>query len=75
MWNSGFSLASTVSGGDAVKGLLLTTASLSSLQRVVALLMSLFREAITKGNGFEFDAHSVRDWNHWARLEYKRGEH
>ena len=36
---------------------------------------SLFGEAITKGDGFEFDAHSVRDWNHWARLEYKRGEH
>ncbi len=41
----------------------------------MALLMSLFGEPITKGNGFEFDAHRVRDGNHWARLENKCGKH
>jgi hypothetical protein len=34
-----------------------------------------FGAAIPKDNGFEFDAHSVRDWNHRARLEYKCGQH
>src|SRR5262245_20312594 len=41
----------------------------------LSVAMSFFGKAITKGNGFEFDAHSVRDWNYGARLEYKRGEH
>src|SRR6266853_2341473 len=39
------------------------------------MVPSLTFEAITKGNGFEFDSDSVFDWNHWTRLEHKRRQH
>src|SRR4051794_20776881 len=36
---------------------------------------SLLGEPIAKGNGFEFDAHSILDGNYWTCLEYKRRQH
>src|SRR6266571_7284204 len=47
----------------------------NALIACASLLTSLFGEPIPKGDGFEFDAHCVRDWNHWASLEHKRRQH
>src|SRR4051812_1492452 len=35
----------------------------------------LLGQSIAKGDGFQLDANSVLNGNHWARLEYERRQH